>query len=82
VYLVEGTITHSIGGESLAHVLLVPKDHYYSAEEIGRLSEGRANNMDVTEFGYASNVNNGSDAGHEIFLLLRADVMGGRKVRM
>ena len=39
-------------------------------------------NTDVTEFGYAFNVNNGSDAGQEMFLYLRADVMGGRKVRV
>ena len=81
VYLVEGTMTHSRGGESLVHVLLFSEDHVSSVEEVGRLPEGRAKNMDVTEFGYASNGNNGSGAGRELFHL-RAGVMGGRKVRV
>jgi hypothetical protein len=75
VYLEEWSVTHSIGGEVLAHVLVISGDHVPSAKD-------RAKNTDVTEFGYAFNVNNGSDAGQEMFLHLRADVMGGRKVRV
>ena len=82
VYLVEGRMTHSIGGEPLEHVLLIPEDHVYSAEEMGRLPEGRAKDIDVTKFSYTSNANNGSDAGREIFFHLCAGVMGGRKVRL
>ena len=82
VYLEEWSVTHSIGGEVLAHVLAISGDHVPSAKEMGRLPEDRAKNTDVTEFGYAFNVNNGSDAGQEMFLYLRADVMGGRKVRV
>ena len=66
----------------MAHVLVIPRDHVPSAKEMGRLPEDRAKNTDVTEFGYAFNLNNGSDAGQEMFLYLRADAMGGRKVRV
>jgi hypothetical protein len=66
----------------LAHVLVISGDHVPSTKEMGRLPEDRAKNTDVAEFGYAFNLNNGSDAGQEMFLHLRADVMvGGRKVR-
>jgi hypothetical protein len=41
VYLEEWSVTHSIGGEALAHVLVIPRDHVPSAKEMGRLPEDR-----------------------------------------
>ncbi|MBA3474862.1 MAG: HIT domain-containing protein [Rubrobacter sp.] len=82
----------SIGGETPAHVRVIPRDHVSSPEEIGQLSEGVAKRsfeaaqavaekMDVAGSGYAFRINNGSDAGQEVFHL-HAHVMGGRKMRM
>lgn len=72
---------HSIGGEAPAHVLFIPRDHVSSPEEIGQLSEGVAEKVDVAGSSYAFGINNGSDAVQEVFHL-RAHVVGGRKMRM
>jgi len=82
----------SIGGEVLAHVLVVPRDHVSSPAEIRQLSEGvatrifevalaLAEKVGVAGFGYESGINNGSDAEQEVFDL-RPHVVGGRKMEM
>jgi histidine triad (HIT) family protein len=83
---------HSIGGVASAHVLVVPRDYVSSPAEIGQLSEGvakrifevapaLAEKVDVAGSGYEFGINNGSDAGQEVFDL-RAYVVGGRKMEM
>ena len=79
VYGEERVAFHSVGGASLARVLVVSEDHVASPEEIGVLPEGRVTNMDTAESGYTISTNNGSDAGQEIFLHPHAHVMGDRK---
>jgi histidine triad (HIT) family protein len=75
-----------------AHVLVVPKEHVSSLEEIGKLpddvtkrifevAQEVAEKMDVAESGYVFRINNGRDAGQEVFHL-HAHVMGGRRMRM
>jgi histidine triad (HIT) family protein len=75
-----------------AHVLVVPKQHVSSLEEIGKLPDGVtkrifevaqevAEKMDVAESGYVFRINNGRDAGQEVFHL-HAHVMGGRRMGM
>ncbi len=93
VYEEEGMMAfRSIGGEAPIHALFVTRDHVSSTEEIGQLSEGAAKRIfeaapavaekvDVVGSSYAFGVNNGSDAGQEVFDL-RAHVLGGRKMGM
>jgi histidine triad (HIT) family protein len=75
-----------------AHVLVVPKQHVSSLEEIGKLpddvtkriyevAQEVAEKMDVAESGYVFRINNGRDAGQEVFHL-HAHVMGGRRMGM
>ncbi len=70
---------HSVGGASLARVLVVPEDHVVSPEEIEVLPESRVTNVDTAESGYTIRTNNGSDAGQEIFLHPHTHVMGDKK---
>src|SRR4051794_8305598 len=75
-----------------AHVLDIPKEHVSSLEEVGKLPDGVvkrifevaqqvAEKMDVAESGYVFRINNGRDAGQEVFHL-HAHVMGGRRMGM
>jgi histidine triad (HIT) family protein len=81
-----------ISGKAPVHVLVVPKEHVSSLAEVGRLSDGVAKRlfevahevaqkMDVADSGYAFRINNGLDAGQEVFHL-HAHVMGGKKMGM
>ena len=89
----EGVIAfHSAGGKAPVHVLVIPREHVSSLEEIGRLPEGVAERifevaqevaekMEVAGSGYVFRINNGSDAGQEVFHL-HAHVMGGERMEM
>lgn len=81
-----------IDGKAPVHVLVIPKEHVSSLEEVGSLPDGVvkrilevaqevAEKMDVARSGYAFRINNGRDAGQEVFHL-HAHVMGGRKMGM
>lgn len=74
------------------HVLVIPKQHVSSLEEVEKLPDGVAKRifevaqevaekMDIAESGYAFRINNGPDARQEVFHL-HAHVMGGRKMGM
>jgi histidine triad (HIT) family protein len=75
-----------------AHVLVIPKEHVSSLQDVGKLPDGVvkrifevaqqvAEKMDVAESGYVFRINNGRDAGQEVFHL-HAHVMGGRRMGM
>jgi len=81
-----------INGRAPVHVLVIPKQHVANLEEVGSLpdavtkrlfevSSEVAGKLGVTEGGYAVRVNNGSDAGQEIFHL-HLHVIGGKKLGM
>jgi histidine triad (HIT) family protein len=74
------------------HLLVIPRQHVANLEEIGELpdravkrlfevSSAAAEEAGVTKGGYAVRVNNGRDAGQEVFHL-HLHVMGGRKLGM
>jgi histidine triad (HIT) family protein len=74
------------------HVLVIPKQHVANLEEIGALPDavlkrlfevasGVAQKLGVTENGYAVRINNGADAGQEVFHL-HLHVLGGKKLGM
>ncbi len=93
VYEEEGVMAfHSIGGKAPVHVLVIPREHVSSLEEIGELPEGVtkrifevaqevAEKMDVARSGYVFRINNGPDAGQEVFHL-HVHVMGGERMEM
>ena len=81
-----------ISGKAPMHVLVVPKEHVSSLAEVGRLSDvvtkrlfgaaqEVAEKMGVAESGYVFRINNGPDAGQEVFHL-HAHVMGGERLGM
>ncbi len=81
-----------ISGKAPMHVLVVPKEHVSSLAEVGRLPDAVtkrlfevaqevAEKMDVAESGYVFRINNGFDAGQEVFHL-HAHVMGGERLGM
>ena len=81
-----------INSKAPVHVLVIPKQHVASLEEIGALPDGVvkrlfevasavAEKLGVTEGGYAVRINNGRDAGQEIFHF-HLHVMGGRRLGM
>ncbi|MBA2715132.1 MAG: histidine triad nucleotide-binding protein [Rubrobacteraceae bacterium] len=83
---------NDINSQAPVHVLVIPKQHVANLEEIGDLpdtlvkrlfevSSAVAEKLGVTEGGYAVRVNNGRDAGQEVFHL-HLHVMGGRKLGM
>jgi histidine triad (HIT) family protein len=83
---------NDINSKAPVHVLVIPKQHVANLEEIGGLPDpvvkrlfevasAVAEKLGVTEGGYAVRVNNGRDAGQEIFHL-HLHVMGGRKLGM
>ncbi len=81
-----------INGKAPVHVLVIPRQHVANLEEIGDLpdavvkrlfevSSAAAQKLGVTEGGYAVRVNNGPDAGQEVFHL-HLHVMGGKRLGM
>jgi histidine triad (HIT) family protein len=83
---------HDINGRAPVHVLVIPKQHVASLEEVRQLPEAVARRLfevssevaeklGVQEGGYAVRINNGSDAGQEVFHL-HLHVLGGKKLGM
>ena len=81
-----------INGRAPVHVLVIPRQHVASLEEVTNLPEAVARRLfevsslvaqklGVGESGYAVRVNNGPDAGQEIFHL-HLHVLGGERIRM
>jgi histidine triad (HIT) family protein len=81
-----------LNSKAPVHVLVIPKQHVANLEEIGALPDGVvkrlfevasaiAEKLGVTEGGYAVRINNGRDAGQEIFHF-HLHVMGGRRLGM
>jgi histidine triad (HIT) family protein len=81
-----------VSGKAPVHVLVVPKEHVSSMAEIGRLPDAVAKRLfevshevakesGVADSGYAFRINNGPDAGQEVFHL-HAHVMGGKGMGM
>jgi histidine triad (HIT) family protein len=81
-----------ISGKAPVHVLIIPKEHVSSLDEVGRLTDRVvkrifevaqevAEKMGIAGSGYAFRINNGPDARQEVFHL-HAHVMGGRKMGM
>ncbi|MDP9455348.1 MAG: histidine triad nucleotide-binding protein [Actinomycetota bacterium] len=81
-----------INGRAPVHVLVIPKEHISSLAEVGNVPDGVAKRIfevaqgvaegeGIAESGYAFRINNGPDAGQEVFHL-HAHVMGGERVRM
>ncbi len=81
-----------INGRSPVHVLVIPRQHVPNLEAMAELpdrvakcllevSSEVAGRLGVSESGYAVRINNGPDAGQEIFHL-HLHVMGGRKMGM
>lgn len=93
VYEEEGVIAfEDISAKAPVHVLVIPKEHVSSMAEMEKLPDGVtkrlfeaaqavAEKKGVAESGYAFRVNNGPDAGQEVFHL-HAHVMGGRRLSM
>lgn len=89
----EGVLAfRDINGRAPVHVLVIPKQHVSSLAEIGNLPDGVTKRLlevaqqvaegeGVAKTGYAFRINNGPDAGQEVFHL-HAHVMGGERVRM
>ena len=83
---------NDIRGRAPVHVLVIPKQHIGSLSEVGELpdevsrrlfevSQGVAEKLGVAESGYAVRINNGPDAGQEVFHL-HLHVLGGQKIGM
>ncbi len=83
---------HDINGRAPVHVLVIPKRHVASLAEIGKLSDSEtkrlfeaseevAEKLGVAESGYAVRLNNGPDAGQEVFHL-HLHVLGGERIGM
>jgi histidine triad (HIT) family protein len=83
---------NDMNGRAPVHVLVIPKRHVSDLEAVGALPDAAvkrlfevasavAEKLGVTESGYAVRVNNGPDAGQEIFHL-HLHVMGGQRLRM
>ena len=81
-----------INGRAPVHVLVIPRRHVPNLEGIAALpdrvtkrlfevSSEVAAKLGVAEGGYAVRINNGADAGQEIFHL-HLHVLGGRKMGM
>ena len=89
----EGVLAfHDISGKAPVHVLVIPKKYVSSMAEMKRLPDAVAKRhfevapkvteeQGVAESGYAFRINNGPDAGQEVFHL-HAHVMGGRRIGM
>jgi histidine triad (HIT) family protein len=81
-----------INGRAPEHVLVIPKQHVANLEAVAELpdrvarrlfeaSSEIAGKLGIQESGYAVRINNGPDAGQEIFHL-HLHVLGGRKLGM
>ena len=81
-----------INSKAPVHVLIIPRQHVANLEEIGALPDTVvkrlfevastvAEKLGVRDGGYAVIINNGRDAGQEVFHL-HLHVMGGRRLRM
>ena len=81
-----------INGRAPAHVLVIPRQHVPNldagaelpdavAKRLFEVSSEVAAKLGVAEGGYAVRINNGPDAGQEIFHL-HLHVLGGRKLGM
>ena len=81
-----------IRGLAPVHVLVIPKQHLGSLEEIAQLPEAVvrrlfevssevAEKLGVRESGYAVRINNGSDAGQGVYHL-HLHVLGGKNLGM
>ena len=81
-----------VNSKAPVHVLVIPKQHVANLEEISALPDAVvkrlfevasavAEKLGVTEGGYAVRINNGRDAGQEIFHF-HLHVMGGRRLGM
>ncbi len=81
-----------IQGRAPVHVLVIPRQHVASLDEITRLPESIARRLfevssmiaeklGVRESGYAVRINNGPDAGQEVFHL-HLHVLGGKRLGM
>ncbi len=81
-----------INGKAPVHILVIPRQHVANLEEIGALPDAVvkrlfevastvAEKLGVTEGGYAVMINNGRDAGQEVFHF-HLHVMGGRRLGM
>ena len=86
------TAFHDINGRAPVHVLVIPRQHVASLAEIGKLpdsdakrlfevSEEVAEKLGIAESGYAVRINNGPDAGQEVFHL-HLHVLGGERIGM
>lgn len=83
---------NDIRGRAPVHVLVIPKRHVANLEEVSELPEGLVRRLfevssevarehGVGESGYAVRINNGPDAGQEVFHL-HLHVLGGKKLAM
>jgi histidine triad (HIT) family protein len=81
-----------INSKAPVHVLVVPRQHVANLEEIGALPDAVvkrifevasavAEKLGVAKSGYAVRINNGRDAGQEVFHF-HLHVMGGRRLGM
>ena len=81
-----------INSKAPVHVLIIPRQHVANLEEIGALPDTVvkrlfevastvAEKLGVRDRGYAVMINNGRDAGQEVFHL-HLHVMGGRRLGM
>jgi histidine triad (HIT) family protein len=81
-----------IQGRAPVHVLVIPKQHVALLEEVTQLPESVARRLfeissivaqklGVGESGYVVRINNGPDAGQEIFHL-HLHVLGGKRIGM
>jgi histidine triad (HIT) family protein len=81
-----------IQGRAPLHILVIPRQHVASLEEVTQLPESvarrlfevssmMAEKLGVAESGYAVRINNGPDAGQEVFHL-HLHVLGGKKLGM
>ena len=83
---------HDINGRAPVHVLIIPRQHVGSLEEVTQLPESVARRLfevssmvaerlGVGESGYAVRINNGPDAGQEVFHL-HLHLLGGQRIGM
>ena len=83
---------HDINGRAPVHVLVIPRRHVESLAEISELPDSLAKRLfevsrevakkfGVEESGYAVRINNGPDAGQEVFHL-HLHVLGGERIGM
>jgi histidine triad (HIT) family protein len=81
-----------IQGHAPVHVLVIPKQHVASLEEVTQLPESAArrlfevssmvaHELGAGQSGYAVRINNGPDAGQEVFHL-HLHVLGGKRLGM